>query len=100
MNLRSDAGSLSWNNPTRGDAGMARYQVSAMCNACGDLHTTGITVALNDGPTKKQSIADAFPGGKNSPAQLTAQELRVYCQRTGRHYTQKDKKKVYLVPVG
>ena len=79
---------------------MARYQVSAMCNACGDLHATGIKVELNDGPMKKQSIADAFPGGKGSPAQITAQEFRVYCQRTGRHYTQKDKKKIYLVPVG
>ena len=39
---------------------MAMYNVCAVCNACGDLHTTGITISLNEGPASKQSIEDAF----------------------------------------
>ena len=77
---------------------MAMYHVFAVCNACGDLHTTGITVSLS-GPVNKQSIADAYPN-KDPPANIAAlKDNRVHCPKIGRHYAQKDDKKIFLVPV-
>jgi hypothetical protein len=45
------------------------YNVCAVCNACGDLHTTGITISLNEGPASKQSIEDAF-ASKDPPPNI------------------------------
>ncbi len=38
-----------------------KYDVYAVCNACGDAHSTGIFINL-DGPVKKRSIAEAYRG--------------------------------------
>lgn len=77
---------------------MAMYYVCAVCNACGDLHKTGITVNLAEGPVNKQSVADAFRG-KDPPANVAAlKDMRVHCPKLGRHYAQRDDKKIFLVP--
>jgi hypothetical protein len=77
---------------------MAEYDVFAVCNACGDLHPLGISVTLDDGPANKQSIADAYED-KNLPPSLAAlKDRRVYCPKTGRQYSQRDTKKIFLVP--
>ena len=77
---------------------MAMYYVCAVCNACGDLHTTGITINLAGGPVSKQSVAEAFPG-KDPPANVAAlKDTRVHCPKLGRHYAQRDDKKIFLVP--
>ena len=78
---------------------MATYQISAVCNACGDLHTVGTIFTLPEGPINKQSIADAY-ANKDPPANIAAlKNLRVHCHKIGRHYTQKDDNKIFLVPV-
>jgi hypothetical protein len=78
---------------------VATYRVSAVCNACGDLHPMGTTVSLPGAPVK-QSMAQAFPK-KNPPDHLAGlRDIRVYCPKFGRHYAQKDDKKIILVPVG
>jgi hypothetical protein len=77
---------------------MAEYDVFAVCNACGDLHPLGISVTVDDGPVNKQSIADAYEG-KDLPQSLAAlKDRRVYCPKTGRQYSQRDTKKILLVP--
>ena len=79
---------------------MAMYRVDAVCNACGDLHTTGTTISLSAGPTSKQSIADAY-ANKDPPTEVAALKgSRVHCHKIGRHYAQKDDHKIFLVPVG
>ena len=78
---------------------MAMYNVFAVCNACGDLHTMGIIVSLPGAPINKQSIADAYPN-KDPPANIaTLRDSRVHCPKLGRHYAQKDDKKIILAPV-
>lgn len=79
---------------------MAMYNVCAVCIACGDLHTIGITVSLNGGPTSKQSIGEAF-ANKDPPANIAElKEIRVHCPKIGRHYAQKDDRKIFLIPMG
>jgi HD-like signal output (HDOD) protein len=75
---------------------VATYQVSAECNACGELHTTGIVITLNGGPVNKQHLAEAFPK-RDRPANVN--DVRVYCHKVGRHYAQNDPKKIFLIPV-
>jgi hypothetical protein len=78
---------------------VAMYQISAVCNACGDLHTVGTVLSLPEGPVNKQSIADAY-ANKDPPANITAlKEIRVHCHKIGRHYAQKDGSKIFLVPI-
>jgi hypothetical protein len=64
------------------------YNVCAVCNACGDLHTTGITISLNEGPASKQSIEDAFASKDPPPNIAELKEKRVHCPKIGRQYAQ------------
>ena len=77
---------------------MTMYQISAVCNACGDLHTVGTIFSLPGGPVNKQSLADY--ANKDPPAKIAElKEIRVHCHKIGRHYAQKDDNKIFLVPV-
>jgi hypothetical protein len=79
---------------------MPKYDIFASCNACGDVHSTGISLTVDYGPTAKQNIADAF-ARKDLPANLAAlKSTRVYCPKTGRTYAQSDYKRIFLVPIG
>jgi hypothetical protein len=74
-----------------------KYDVYAVCNACGDAHSTGIFINL-DGPVKKRSIAEAYRG-KDVPASIAALKRdRVYCPNLGRHYAQTGNNQIFLVP--
>jgi hypothetical protein len=79
---------------------MPKYDIFALCNACGDTHPTGIAIMLQSGPRQKQSVADAF-AGKDLPPDLAAlKNNRVYCPKTGRGYAQTNYKHIFLVPIG
>jgi len=81
------------------DSNVAMYRIFAVCNGCGDLHTTETTISLSAGPVNTQSIADAY-ANKDPPAEVAALKgSRVHCYKIGRHYAQKDDNKIFLVPV-
>jgi rubrerythrin len=78
---------------------MAKYNIFASCNACGDLHSMEIFVMLENGPAGKQSIGDRYQG-KRLPSELAAlKDKRLYCPKLGRHYSQKSEKEIFLIPV-
>jgi hypothetical protein len=78
---------------------LSKYNIFALCNACGDVHRTGDAIILQSGPRQKQSVS-AF-AGKELPSDLAAlKNSRVSCPRTGRHYAQTDYKQIFLVPIG
>lgn len=79
---------------------MPRYDILAVCNACGDEHPTGIAITLPSGPRQKQSVANAFPGKELSAELYALKSNRVYCTKTGRGYAQTDYKRIFLVPTG
>jgi hypothetical protein len=54
---------------------------------------------LNDGPTKKASIGDAYQG-KELPHNIANMvDARITCPKTGKWITQKDNNQMFLVPV-
>ena len=78
---------------------MAMYRICAVCIACGGLHATETTISLTAGPVNKQSIEEALTN-KDPPANIAElKSARVCCPNTGRHYAQKDDKKIFLVPL-
>jgi hypothetical protein len=77
---------------------MPKYDIFAVCNACGDEHSTGIAITLQSGPRQNQSVAAAFPKEELPPNLDTLKEIRVYCPKTGRGYAQANYKKIFLVP--
>jgi hypothetical protein len=79
---------------------MPRYDILALCNACGDEHPTDLSVFLDGGPLKKQSVAAAYPENNLPPNLATLKDVRVYCPKTGRQYAQTDYKQIFLVPIG
>jgi hypothetical protein len=79
---------------------LSKYDIFALCNACGDVHRTGNAIMLLTGPRQKQSVAAAF-AGKELPSDLAAlKNSRVSCSKTGRQYAQTDYKQIFLVPIG
>ena len=76
---------------------MAAYDIYALCIACSDLHSMGISVTLEAPQIAEQSIAERFPG-KELPANIAAlKDVRVYCPKFGRHYGQRDDKQIFLI---
>jgi hypothetical protein len=75
----------------------SKYDIFALCNACGDAHPTGISINL-EGPIKRRTIAEVYHG-KRLPSHLaTLKQDRVYCPNLGRHYPQTDYKHFFLIP--
>jgi hypothetical protein len=60
----------------------------------------GISIILEDGPVKKQSIAAAYRGKDLPPRLATLKQNPIYCPNLGRHYAQRDNKQIFLVPIG
>jgi hypothetical protein len=46
---------------------MPKYDIFALCNACGDIHPTEIVITLQSGPRQKQSVADTLAGKELPP---------------------------------
>src|SRR5262245_7941350 len=76
----------------------AQYSILVSCNKCAQVHETGISITVEDGPHDKQSIGD-FYGGKNLPKTLATLSSQSFpCPLTGRQFIQKDTKQIFLVP--
>jgi hypothetical protein len=75
----------------------AQYSVFALCNKCGGTHDMGATVLLKDGPVEKQSIGQAYKD-RSLPESLTKLSNKsVSCPATGRGFTQRDNRQIFLV---
>jgi hypothetical protein len=56
---------------------MRKYDILALCNACGDEHPTELSVFLDSGPLKKQSVADAYRKNNLPPNLATLKDIRI-----------------------
>lgn len=58
----------------------------------------GISVAMEEGPTDKQSIADFYEGKPmpKSLAELTSRSIT--CPKTGKQSIQRNNQQIFLVP--
>jgi hypothetical protein len=75
-----------------------QYSLFALCNKCGATHDMAVSVVLNDGPIKKQSIGHVY-NGKTLPKSLANLTNRsVSYPKKGRQSIQKDRHQIFLVP--
>jgi hypothetical protein len=74
-----------------------RYSFFVTCNKCGRIHNTGFSVMLQEGPDKRQSLAELFDGSPpESLANLAA--TRMTCPFTGKQFSQNNYGRIFLIP--
>ena len=78
---------------------MAQYRILVFCTGCGRTHPARATLLLDDGPTEKTTVAEAY---KNKPLPLELAKLLkkdILCPESAISVTLNDADKVYLVPM-
>jgi hypothetical protein len=78
---------------------MAQYSLFVFCDECRRIHSTRITLNLDNGPPKKETIANAY---KDKPLPRNLAKLlgnAVLCTESAKSLMLKDSSKVYLVPL-
>jgi hypothetical protein len=74
-----------------------RCSIFVFCNKCARIHDTGISLMMQHGPVRKQSLADLYNG--NVPKSLTGlTRIVVTCPWTGKQSLQTDNRRIFLVP--
>ena len=81
------------------DDALAKYNVYALCIACGELHPMDVSVTVENGPKTKHSVGQTYQGKELSPQLAKLRERQIYCPKTGRQYPQKNDKQIFLIPV-
>jgi hypothetical protein len=78
---------------------MAQYRILVFCTDCDRTHPVRATLLLDDGPTEKATVADAYKD-KTLPFEL-AKLLKkdILCPELAKSVTLEDADKVYLVPI-
>ncbi len=77
---------------------MSHYEIYVRCTECGGEHPMRVRIYLDDGPSHKQSVSEAYQV-KTQPPQLQAVEgHKVLCLKTGKTFTQTNPQDVFLVP--
>jgi len=77
---------------------MSHYEIYVTCTECSGEHPMRIRIFLEDGPTHKQCVRDAYYD-KPQPPQLQAIEgHKVLCLKTGKTFAQSNPDEVFLVP--
>jgi hypothetical protein len=78
---------------------MTRYSILAFCSYCDRTHPARVTITLEDGPTKKATVAEAYKD-KTLPSNL-ARLLKnaILCPETANSVMLNDRDKLYLVPI-
>jgi hypothetical protein len=79
---------------------MAKYEVHVFCSECSRERSARITLTLNDGPPKKESIGDAYQG-RDLPATIVMVRKNSHqCPETGMTFAQDSNNDIFLVPIG
>jgi len=76
-----------------------KYSILAFCSYCDRTHPARLTITMEDGPTKKATVGEAFKH-KTLPSNL-ARLLNnaILCPETANSVMLKDRNKVYLVSI-
>ena len=77
---------------------MPAYDISLRCKHCGRNHFAFLKLHLNEGPSRKQSIAEYFHGPSVPPQLEAIREHVALCPKTGRKFSLIDNRDIFLVP--
>ena len=78
---------------------MTQYRILVFCKDCGRTHPTKATLLLDDGPTEKTTVAEAY---KNKPVPFEIVKMLkkdILCPELAIPVLLEDTDKVYLVPI-
>jgi len=77
---------------------MPAYDITVRCKDCGRDHPVLLRLHIDDGPNRKQSIADSFRG-RIVPPQVAAIRFHTgLCPKTGKKFSLENDSEVFLVP--
>jgi hypothetical protein len=65
---------------------MALYVLQVVCEHCDGVHSTGMVLKLDEGPTAQQSVA-SFYADRLVPGELSLQKETFRCPLTGEPYS-------------
>ena len=77
---------------------MPAYDISLRCKDCGREHLALLKLHLDEGPDRKQSIAEYFHGPSVPPQVEAIREHNALCPKTGRRFSVKNNGEIFLVP--
>ena len=77
---------------------MPSYDVSFRCKDCGRDHRALLMLHLEEGPERKQSVAEFFHGLSLPPQVQTTRWHKPLCPKTGRKFSVKNDSDIFLVP--
>jgi len=77
---------------------MPAYDISVRCKDCGREHPVLLRVHIEDGPDRKQSIAELFHGRSVPPQVAAVRWHNAVCPKTGSKVSLKNNDEVFLVP--
>jgi hypothetical protein len=78
---------------------MAQYAVYMFCNECGGLHSVGVSVSLDKGPSTKESVGNLYRGQELPPEIAKCRDNWTICPNTRDWVSQKIDDLVFLVPI-
>lgn len=77
------------------------YKVEAKCDECGYLHPLDVTIELEDGPSERTNLLDAFSyRGRQIPQELTylVNLPQKPCPMLGVYTAQRSHFRIYITP--
>lgn len=77
---------------------MPAYEIYFRCGDCQREHTIHTKIHLNQGPDRKQSLAEFFGGRAMPPQASSLQGHNVFCLKTGRKFKLDNDEQILLVP--
>jgi hypothetical protein len=77
---------------------MPTYEISFHCNDCGFDHPVLLKIYVEDGPERKQSIAELFHGRSVPPQVAAIRGHTAFCHKTGRRFQLENDEQIFLMP--
>jgi hypothetical protein len=77
---------------------MPHYEIFVSCTECGGEHPMRVRIYLEDGPSDKQSVTEAYHERVQPPQLQAIAGHKVLCLKTGKTFTQSNIDEVFLVP--
>jgi hypothetical protein len=77
---------------------MSLYDIYVYCNECRNEHPMGMIYCIEHGPAEKLSLGGIYQGTPLPPQAQAVEVHKTLCPKTGKGFTQKDRKQIFLVP--
>ena len=77
---------------------MPAYEIHVHCADCGGEHPLLVKIYLEDGPDRKESIAECFRTRPIPPQVLAIKGRNALCLKTGRKFKLENDEQILLVP--